>query len=682
MMRNFLRFNGIAVVLTLFLCIGQSAYGDTGYELWLNYKPVTDQKLLQSYMDYCKNIHFADSRYDKAIRDELDIALDKMLGVSVVEADKGEASIRMKIVRQKKLGQEGYHISSRDGRLTIEANGDAGLLYGTYHLIRLMQCGESLDDVDITEVPKIDFRDLNHWDNLSGSIERGYAGRSLWKWDELPDKIDPRYRDYARANASIGINGTVLNNVNASSKMLDREYLEKVAALADIFREYNIKVYLSANFAAPMKMSSTPNDAKRGGGVGQLDTADPMDPEVQQWWKDKADEIYELIPDFGGFLVKANSEGMPGPQDYKRTHADGANMLAKALKPHGGIVMWRTFVYNDTSVDPDRVKRAYKEFKPFDGQFDDNVILQTKNGPLDFHPSEPVLPIFGGMEHTPLQPELQITQEYLGQSTYLVYLVPMWRKFFDFDTWCKGEGSTVAKIAEGKVFKQKFTAIAGVANTGDDENWTRHHFAQANWYAFGRLAWDPMTDTEQITREWIKSTWTTDSAAVKVIEEMMMPTWECFVASQSPYGLGFTTRPQDHYTAGFKSRVNKEWKVNATGIGSDRTTAGTDYVSQYLEPNRSIFNNIDSCPEYLLLTFHFAPWDHVMKSGATLRSAFFDGLKKTMQVNARNRELWSRVKSAIDPERYEDVIERLDKEARDARKFYEEADSFFREASK
>lgn len=681
-MFKFLKFKGIAAAVALFLCFSQSAYGDTGYELWLNYKPVTNQKLVRSYTDYCKKIRFAGSRYDKAISEELTLALDKMLGIPVSEAGGKDATLVMKKARRKKLGNEGYSIRSRKGRIVIEANGDAGLLYGTYHLIRLMQCGEPLDGVNITEVPKIDLRHLNHWDNLNGSIERGYAGRSLWKWDELPGTLDPRYKDYARANASIGINGTVLNNVNASSKILDRAYLEKIAALADILRDYNIKVYLSANFAAPMRVSSTPNDAKRGGGVGQLDTADPFDPEVQRWWKAKADEIYELIPDFGGFLVKANSEGMPGPQDYKRTHADGANMLAKALEPHGGIVMWRTFVYNDTSVDPDRVKRAYKEFKPLDGLFADNVILQTKNGPLDFHPSEPVLPLFGGMRNTPLQPELQITQEYLGQSTYLVYLVPMWRKFFDFDTFCEGRGSTVAGIAEGKVYKQKFTAIAGVANTGDDENWTGHHFAQANWYAFGRLAWNPGADTRRITREWIGSTWTTDEKAIETIEKMMMPAWESFVASQSPYGLGFTTRSQDHFTAGFASRVNKEWKVNGTGIGSDRTTAGTDYVSQYFEPNRSMFNDINSCPELLLLTFHFAPWDHIMKSGVTLKTAFFTGLTKTMQLNARNKGLWFRVKDAIDPERYEDVVKSLDKEAKEAREFYESADSFFKAAVK
>lgn len=681
-MCKYLKIRSALAALALFFCVGQSALADTGYELWLNYKPVADQTLRQSYADRLGKIYIGENRFGEAIGNELLLAFDKMLGIVPQLADKKSASLVMEIVKRKELGQEGYKIFARNGQLRIEANSDAGLLYGTYHLIRLMQTQRSLDGIDITEVPKIDLRQLDHWDDMTGSIERGYAGRTLWKWDELPGTLDPRYTDYARANASIGINGVVLNNVNADPRFLRRDYLEKIAALANVLRGYNIRVYLTANFAAPLKPSSTPNSMKRWGGVGDLATANSKDPAVQQWWKDKAAEIYELIPDFGGFLVKANSEGMPGPQDYKCTHADGANMMAKALKPFGGIVMWRTFVYDDHSLDPDRVKRAYKEFMPLDGQFDDNVILQSKNGPLDFHPSEPVLPIFGGMEHTPIQPELQITQEYLGQSTYLVYLVPMWRKFFDFDTWCDGEGSTVARITEGRVNDQKFTAIAGVANTGDDINWTGHHFAQANWYAFGRLAWDPTVETQEITRDWIRSTWTNDAAAVEKIEQMMMPTWESFVASNSPYGLGFTTRSQDHYKAGFGSRVNKEWKVDGTGIGSDRTTAGTDYVSQYLEPNRSVFNDIDRCPEYLLLTFHFAPWEHVMKSGMTLHEEFFNGLGRTKAVNAANRAIWASLEDVVDAERFGEVNASLEKEARDAEAFYKEADTFFREAVK
>ena len=661
--------------------IKASSSNDSGYELWLRYLPVEDSTLRQSYGDLCRYIRLSGSRFDQAISSELKLALGKMLGITPEFTDKNTARLRMKISPRAGLGPEGYRIREKKGGVTIEAGGDVGLLYGTYHLLRLMQCRESLQDIDITEIPKYDLRQLNHWDDINGNIERGYAGRSLWKWEELPDTTDPRYIDYARANASIGINGVVINNVNADPRFLRHDYLEKIAALANIFREYNIKVYITANFAAPLKPSSTPDVMKRWGGVGNLDTADPKDPQVQEWWAEKAEEIYELIPDFGGFLVKANSEGMPGPQDYGCTHAEGANMLAKALAPFGGIVMWRTFVYNP-EVDPDRVKRSYKEFLPLDGYFDVNVILQTKNGPLDFQPSEPVQPLFGAMRHTALEPELQITQEYLGHSTYLVYLLPMWRRFFDFDTYCKGEGSNVAAITEGRIYPQPFTAIAGVANTGDSENWTGHHFAQANWYAFGRLAWDPATPTETITREWIKATWNCDDTTTGIIEKMMMPTWESYVASHSPYGLGLTVKVDCHYEAGFEIRAGKEWKVDQTGIGSDRSTSGSDYVSQYFEPVRSKFNDMKTCPEEVLLCFHFVPWDHKMKSGLTLKEEFFFGLRKGVIQAGRNIELWKSIESEIDRRRYEEVLLSLQKERDDAEKFYDEAYIFFSRSTK
>lgn len=672
-----------ALLLTLFLAGSGftmvSAAQESGYDLWLNYKPVADHSLRNEYASYCGEIKLAGSRFDSAISFELDRALGKMVGLAPKYTGRNGARLRMAVTRGQGLGAEGYRIREKKGKLYIEAGGDAGLLYGTFHLLRLMQCGQSLEGLDIAENPKYDLRQLNHWDDIDGHIERGYAGKSLWKWDELPRKVDPRYRDYARANASVGINGVVLNNVNADPRFLRRDYLEKIAALADIFRQYNIKVYLTANFAAPLKPSSTPDVMKRWGGVGDLDTADPRDPAVQAWWAAKTEEIYSLIPDFGGFLVKANSEGMPGPQDYRCTHAEGANLLARALKPFGGIVMWRTFVYNP-NVDPDRVKRSYKEFMPLDGKFDDNVILQTKNGPLDFQPSEPVQPLFGAMKHTPLQPELQITQEYTGQSTYLVYLVPMWRKFFDFDTGCNGKGSTVAAITEGRVYPQKFTAIAGVANTGDTVNWTGHHFAQANWYAFGRLAWNPSAPTSAITREWIRSTWNCDDQAAATIEEMMMPTWESFVAAQSPHGLGLTVKVEGHFRAGFAMRAGKEWRADKNGIGSDRTSAGTDYVSQYFEPARSMFDNIATCPEELLLCFHYAPWGHRMKSGATLREDFFAGLRRGMEQAERNIALWESLRGKIDGRRFEEVMRSLEKERADAEEFYNEAYSFFSNA--
>ena len=501
----------------------------------------------------------------------------------------------------------------------------------------------------------------------------------MWAWDDLPKKIEPRYTDYARAEASIGINAVILNNVNADPRILGHDYLEKVAALADIFRKYHIKVYLAPNFAAPVKPSTTKDVGKQWGGVGigHLDTADPLNPEVQKWWMDKVNEIYSLIPDFGGFLVKANSEGMAGPQDYHRSHVDGANMLARALKPHGGIVLWRTFVYNP-EIDKDRMKRSYKEFQPLDGQFDENVVLQTKNGTLDFQPSEPAQPLFGAMRHTPLFPELQITQEYLGRSVSLVYLLPMWRKtFLDFDTYCNGKGSTVSNIIAGKTFPSRMLGMAGVGNIGRSRNWTAHHFAQANWYAFGRLAWNPEESTESITSDWIKSTWNCDEATLEVIRQMMMPTWESFVCAHAPYSLGFTVKREDHYTAGFEQRANKEWHVSKESIGTDRTTKGTNYVSQYFKYNKDIFNSLSQCPELYLLCFHNVPWSHKMKSGKSLREEFKSNLKRGIEQVDVNIGLWKSIRNKIDPVRYEEVLESLYKEQRDTKVFYQAALNFF-----
>lgn len=438
-------------------------------------------------------------------------------------------------------------------------------------------------------------------------------------------------------------------------------------------------MYLAPNFAAPVKPSTTKDVGKQWGGVGigHLDTADPLNPEVQKWWMDKVNEIYSLIPDFGGFLVKANSEGMAGPQDYHRSHVDGANMLARALKPHGGIVLWRTFVYNP-EIDKDRMKRSYKEFQPLDGQFDENVVLQTKNGTLDFQPSEPAQPLFGAMRHTPLFPELQITQEYLGRSVSLVYLLPMWRKtFLDFDTYCNGKGSTVSNIIAGKTFPSRMLGMAGVGNIGRSRNWTAHHFAQANWYAFGRLAWNPEESTESITSDWIKSTWNCDEATLEVIRQMMMPTWESFVCAHAPYSLGFTVKREDHYTAGFEQRANKEWHVSKESIGTDRTTKGTNYVSQYFKYNKDIFNSLSQCPELYLLCFHNVPWSHKMKSGKSLREEFKSNLKRGIEQVDVNIGLWKSIRNKIDPVRYEEVLESLYKEQRDTKVFYQAALNFF-----
>lgn len=498
---------------------------------------------------------------------------------------------------------EGYMLTDS----SIIASSSIGVLYGAYDLLRLQETG-NLSHLSKTEKPAVNLRILNHWDNLDGSIERGYAGKSIWKWDEIIlDKAgefkniskDLRNRliTYARSNASIGINGAVLNNVNASPQMMTSEYLHKVKVIADIFRPYGIRVYLSINFASPMAL-------------GYTKTADPLDMKVQLWWKKKAKEIYASIPDFGGFLVKANSEGQPGPGDYHRSHADGANMLADALKPFGGIVMWRSFVYGANHKGEDRVKQAVSEFKYQDGKFRDNVILQSKNGPLDFQPREPYAPIFDNIHQTPQIAELQITQEYLGQSKHLVYLAPMWKEFFRF------------------VSPDKLKGIAGVSNIGDNANWCGHPFSQANWYAFGRLAWNPSISSEEIAHEWLIQTYgCKDERFTKPVEMMMLTSREACVNYMMPLGLHHIFKFDHHYGPepdGFKAEYPLEWcpvyyhKADAKGIGFDRSSKGTDAVGQYPEPYRSLYDNLATCPEEYLLWFHHVPWNYRMKSGSTL----------------------------------------------------------------
>lgn len=498
---------------------------------------------------------------------------------------------------------EGYMLTDS----SIIASSSIGILYGAYDLLRLQETG-NLSHLSKTEKPAVNLRILNHWDNLDGSIERGYAGKSIWKWDEIildkagefkniSKNLRNRLITYARSNASIGINGAVLNNVNASPQMMTSEYLHKVKVIADIFRPYGIRVYLSINFASPMAL-------------GYTKTADPLDMKVQLWWKKKAKEIYASIPDFGGFLVKANSEGQPGPGDYHRSHADGANMLADALKPFGGIVMWRSFVYGANHKGEDRVKQAVSEFKYQDGKFRDNVILQSKNGPLDFQPREPYAPIFDNIHQTPQIAELQITQEYLGQSKHLVYLAPMWKEFFRF------------------VSPDKLKGIAGVSNIGDNANWCGHPFSQANWYAFGRLAWNPSISSEEIAHEWLIQTYECkDERFTKPVEMMMLTSREACVNYMMPLGLHHIFKFDHHYGPepdGFKAEYPLEWcpvyyhQADSNGIGFNRSSAGTDAVGQYPEPYRSLYDNLATCPEEYLLWFHHVPWNYRMKSGSTL----------------------------------------------------------------
>ena len=534
-------------------------------------------------------------------------------------------NVELKIDKSLNLG-EGYNIYARPAQqgdniqyeATITASNPIGLLYGAYELIRLQNTdayntGSGNQQnfskaIDETEKPQVGLRILNHWDNLDGSIERGYAGKSIFKWEEIKlgkngkggsisKSLHDRLITYARANASLGINGSVLNNVNASPKMMTAEYINKVKVIANILRPYGIRVYLSINFASPMAL-------------GYTKTADPLDKKVQQWWKKKAKEIYATIPDFGGFLVKANSEGQPGPGDYHRTHADGANMLADAVKPYGGIIMWRSFVYGANHKGEDRVKQAVSEFKGMDGKFRDNVILQSKNGPLDFQPREPYAPIFDNIKQTPQIAELQITQEYLGQSKHLTYLAPMWKEFFGF------------------VNPNRLVGISGVANIGDDANWCGHPFSQANWYAFGRLAWNPSLTAEEIAHEWLVQTYgNQDERFTKPVEMMMMTSREACVNYMMPLGLHHIFKFDHHYGPepdGFIASYPLEWcpvyyhKADAQGIGFDRSSKGTDAVGQYPEPYRSLYDNIETCPEEYLLWFHHVPWTYKMKSGSTL----------------------------------------------------------------
>jgi len=574
------------------------------------------------------------------------------------------APVQLNIVNNKDLqkqGKDGYRITGNKlTGISILATTEQGLLYGAYHLLRLQETGNDAGTLNIVESPKYDLRILNHWDNLNRTVERGYAGYSIWRWDQLPEQISPRYKEYARANASIGINATVLNNVNAKPDALTPEFFQKVKVIADELRPYHIKVFLSINFASPSVL-------------GKLDTYDPLDKNVRKWWKDKVKEIYDVIPDFGGFLVKANSEGEPGPQKFGRTHADGANMLAEALKPYKGIVMWRAFVYE--SSEGDRAKQAFSEFMPLDGKFADNVIIQVKNGPVDFQPREPFSPLFGAMQKTPLMPELQITQEYLGFSKQLVYLGTQWKEFFESDTYCKGAGSTVAKTTDGTLFPHKFTAIAGVANIGEDANWTGHHFAQANWYAFGRLAWNHELSAGQIADEWLKMTFTDNENFLTPVKEIMMESWEAAVNYMMPLGLHHLFAWTHHYgpepwcdIPGARPDWMPSYYHNASafGIGFDRTTTGSNAVSQYFPPLNEIFNNINTCPENLLLWFHHAPWDHQMKSGRIL----WDELcyKYLLGVNqARGfQKKWDPIENLIDPERFADVQFKLKVQTRDA----------------
>ena len=657
-----------------------AALADDGYRLWLGYDRITDRAYLRECSRQFGNVMITgESPVLRTAHDEFITGLEAMTGMKVTEvpAPEGKGTIiagtfsssplvasLLSDVQPGTTGEEGYIIRSlRQGKrnITVVASeGEKGVLYGIFHLLRIIETESPPGNLSITEKPATKLRLLNHWDNLDRTVERGYAGSSIWNWHLLPDYIHPRYKDYARANASIGINGTVITNVNANALVLTRQYLVKVAALADVMRPYGIKVYLTARFSAPRE-------------IGGLTTADPLDPEVISWWKEKAAEIYSLIPDFGGFLVKANSEGQPGPQNYGRSHADGASMLAGAVAPYGGVIMWRAFVY-DNNVPVDRAKQAYNEFVPLDGAFPENVLVQVKNGPVDFQPREPFHPLFGAMPGTPLMPEFQITQEYLGCATHLVYLAPLFSETLKSDTYASGPGSEVSEVIDGSLHGHSLTGMAGVANTGTERNWTGHLFGQANWYAFGRLAWNPALSPEEIASEWIRMTITHDPVIEEGIGSMMLTSRETAVNYMTPLGLHHIMAEGHHWGPGpWVDRGRPDWtsvyyhRADSLGIGFDRTKNGSGAVSQYFPPLDSVFNDPGSCPENLLLWFHHMPWSHVMKSGKTLWDEMC--MKYQEGVNSVDGYLtyWETLDGKIDDEQFEHVRQMLRIQAREAR---------------
>ncbi len=653
---------------------------EDGYRLWLRYDRIADLTLLKEYKKAVTGyIIEGSSPTIEIARKELQRGLNGLLGCPVknyTTAGKNGliiagtpatspviASAGIKD-RLNGLGNEGYVIIStpvnNKNAFVIAANSDIGVLYGVFHFLRLIQTNQHLSALQVASKPKIALRILNHWDNLNRTVERGYAGFSLWDWHKLPDYLSPVYTDYARANASVGINGTVLTNVNANALILTREYLVKVAALADVFRPYGIRVYLTARFSAPIE-------------IGHLKTADPLDPEVINWWKIKAEEIYKYIPDFGGFLVKANSEGQPGPQNYGRSHADGANMLADAVKPFGGVIMWRAFVY-DNNIPDDRAKQAYNEFVPLDGKFRDNVLIQVKNGPIDFQPREPFHPLFGAMPKTPVMPEFQITQEYLGFATHLVYLAPLFSRMSASETWSYGNGSTVAKIIDGTLTHASITGMAGVTNIGDERNWTGHPFAQANWYAYGRLTWDPYLSAGQIADEWIRMTFTNNDQLVNTLRTMMLASREMTVNYMTPLGLHHLMGKDHHYGPGpWVSQGRADWtsvyyhKADSAGIGFDRSSTGSNATGQYFKQAGDLFDNLSTCPENLLLWFHHIPWDYRMKSGRTLWDELCYKYTEGVDSVRWMQKEWQKAKGLIDDERFEHVNSLLAIQAKEAK---------------
>ncbi|MAO66649.1 MAG: alpha-glucuronidase [Balneola sp.] len=666
------------LLLLLFWLSPFALFAEDGYRAWLRYEKVSNEQLLESYRSHIQSVYIkGTSPTLQAIKSELEKGLGGLLAADVhFNSAIQDGSLLVGTADElssffgnelepllQKINQEGYVIKSLqvDGKNVTVVTGktDIGVLYGTFAFLRNLQTHKDISSLEVAEAPKIENRILNHWDNLNRLVERGYAGLSLWDWGTLPDYRDPRYTDYARLNSSMGINGTVLNNVNADPRILQDDFIEKIAVLADIFRPYGIQVYISVNFQSPME-------------VGNLETADPLDPDVRKWWADKASEIYDRIPDFGGFLVKADSEGEPGPFKYNRTHAEGANMLAEAVEPHGGLLIWRAFVYSPEQYD--RFREAYDEFVPQDGDFNDNVLLQVKNGPIDFQPREPFSPLFGALPNTNTMLELQITQEYFGFNTHLAYQGPLFTEALNLDTYAKGEGSTVANVISGEVFDYEHTGIAGVVNLGTDRNWTGHPFVQSSWYAFGRLAWNHSLSSEEIAEEWLKMTFTNNPDFVEPVKEIMQESREAGVNYRSPLGLTHLYAQGHHYgPAPWTSDLPRpDWtavyyhKADEDGIGFDRTETGSNAIEQYNEPLETQFSDPETTPEDYLLWFHNVSWDYEMDSGRTLWNELVHKYYKGVETVRWMQDEWNSIEGLIDKERFEKVKALLSIQEKDA----------------
>lgn len=685
----------IALLTIAALLASLPGQAEDGYEMWLRYHPVSDPGLQNTYQKQFRQL-VTDERSPtlQAASEELRQGLNGLLeqetgiqrklthqGSLLLGTPRGSGLIASLDLdeRLETLGSEGFLIDKVliDGKTAtvIAAQTDTGVLYGAFHLLRLLQTHQDVDEIAVSSAPKVKHRIVNHWDNLSRLVERGYAGLSLWDWGTLPEwKNNPRYRDYARINASLGINGTVINNVNADARILQPDFLERIAALADVFRPYGIRTYISINYNSPVML-------------GDLETADPLDPAVQQWWKARVEQIYQHIPDFGGFLVKANSEGQPGPLDYGRNHAEGANMLARALAPHDGLVFWRAFVYNPEQSD--RFREAYDEFTPLDGDFMDNVIVQIKNGPIDFQPREPFSPLFGALKKTNMALELQVTQEYFGFSYHLAYQGPLFEEALDADTHAEGEGSTVGNLLGGEVYEYTHTGMAGVINPGTDRNWTGHPFVQSSWYAFGRMAWDHTLDSETIADEWLRMTFSNNPAFLDPMTPVMEISREAGVNYRSPLGLTHLYAQGHHYgPAPWHDKSGRpDWtafyyhRASEESIGFDRTGSGSNAIEQYHEPLHSRFSDPDTTPEDLLLWFHSLPWDFRMQSGRTLWEELVHKYDQGVEQVRFMQAQWDKVEGLVDEQRFAQVKALLEVQHRDAMYWRDACVSYFQQVS-